>query len=631
MEETRSFAPLLLVLFLAFLVPLLVSRIRRFRLPIVVGEILAGILIGRSGFGWVQQHDPVLDLMAEFGFAFLFFLAGTEIDFSSFIRSNEGDNETKNPLKSPLSLAIISYGLTLILALVAAYFMQRSGFASNAWMLALIFSPSALGIIVAVLKEGGFGRNKLGQAILTAALVADFGTLLLFTISVAIISRGLTLEILLVGLLFVAFFLMYRSGDVFFNRIPAVRRIVEELSTATAQIKVRAAFTLLLIFVVLSEIIGTEIVLGAFLAGAVVSLLTTPKDAEALHQLEAIGFGFFIPIFFIMIGVDFELSALLESRTVTAFNIPQALLLVPIMLAVTFGVKYIPALIFRTIFGWRETLAIGTLLSARLSLIVAESAIVLTLGLIDPSVNAAVILTALLLATLSPVLFNRIAPKVESEKLSYVVITGAGELGVQVAEQMQAHNENVVLLDPDEARISRALMRGLNAVLTCVDQRAPESEPYLKKARILVNMYSDIELNYRICQLARNVYNIDHVVTRVAQPSELARYERLGVAAINPAVDQASLLVMVARNPAIYELLTRTDDNRTVYEITVSNTEYIRRDIRSIQLPGDVLVLALRRNGELIVPRGNTQLEIGDHLTLMGSLEAVEEAKYKLS
>ncbi len=83
MEESLSFLPLLIVIFLAFLVPIALSRFRKFRLPIVVGEIIAGIIIGRSGFGWVQHHDVVLDLLAELGFVFLMFLSGMEIDFSS--------------------------------------------------------------------------------------------------------------------------------------------------------------------------------------------------------------------------------------------------------------------------------------------------------------------------------------------------------------------------------------------------------------------------------------------------------------------------------------------------------------------------------------------------------------------
>ena len=147
--------------------------------------------------------------------------------------------------------------------------------------------------------------------------------MLLITVVVAALSHGLALDILLIGVLFVAFFLMYQFGAMFFNQIPAVRRMIDELSTATAQIKIRIAFTIMLVFVALAEMLGTEIILGAFLAGAVISLLSTPEDDETMHQLESFGFGFFIPIFFIMVGVDFNFDALLASS--------QALLLLPIL------------------------------------------------------------------------------------------------------------------------------------------------------------------------------------------------------------------------------------------------------------------------------------------------------------
>ena len=115
----------------------------------------------------------------------------------------------------------------------------------------------------------------------------------------------------------------------------------------------------MLVFVVLSEFLGAEVILGAFLAGAIVALLKTPADADLTHKLEAIGLGFFIPIFFIMVGVEFNLVALLSSS--------QALLLVPVLLLVAVAVKFFPAITFRLNFPWRESFAAGTLLVARLS------------------------------------------------------------------------------------------------------------------------------------------------------------------------------------------------------------------------------------------------------------------------
>ncbi|MFN2198540.1 MAG: monovalent cation:proton antiporter family protein [Anaerolineales bacterium] len=627
MEETRTFAPLLIVIFLAFLVPLGLSRFRRIRLPIVVGEILAGILIGRSGLGWVQQHDPVLDLLAEFGFVFLFFLAGTEIDFSSFLlKIGNGAASAKEKFLGILPLSFYSYGLTLIFSLVAGWWVVSGGYVTNPWLMALIIAPSSLGIIVAVLKEQSFSRTRLGQAILTTALVADFGTLLLFTISIAIVSSGLTLEILLIGVLFVAFVFMYRFGNFFFNRLKPVRRAMEELSTATAQIKVRAAFTLLLIFVVLSEVVGTEIVLGAFLAGAIVSLLATPDDRDAMHQLEAVGFGFFIPIFFIMIGVNFNLEALLNSPRVSILNIPQAFLLVPVFVLIAVAVKFFPSLLFKLHFGWRETVAIGTLMSARLSLIVAEAEIVQELGVIDESVNGAIILTAMLLATFAPIIFNRLAKKEEEEAQAPILIIGAGELGLQVARQLIESGRDILLIDPDESRILRAKQHALPAIAACVDDQDPSTAPYFRKAHILINTYNDSELNYRICKLARETFEIDTVVTHVVQPTEIERFKQLGVTTMNPALDQAALLVLLALNPSAYELLTRSDDTKAIREVLIANSQLVGKNLRSIFFPGDVLVLALRRNGDLIVPHGNTVFELFDQLTLVGSHEDVDAA-----
>jgi Kef-type K+ transport system membrane component KefB len=402
MKENLSFFPLLVVVFLAFLVPIALSRIKRVRVPIVVGEILAGVLIGRSGLGWLQYHHPVLDLLSQLGFVFLMFLSGMEIDFYNLKNTVSNNNGRKKYSWGPIALGSLSFALTLVLSLFVGFGLVRAGLVSSPWMIALILSTTSLGVVVPVLKESGLSTGQYGQTLLVAALIADFATMLLITVVVAILSRGLTLDILLIGVLFVAFFFMYRFGGVFFNRLPAVRQVLEELSHATAQIKVRLAFTTMLTFVVLSETLGAELILGAFLAGAIVSLLRTPEDVELVGQLESIGFGFVIPIFFIMVGVDLDLSSLVDSW--------EALLLALILLLAAVTVKFLPALTFRLSFNWRESLGAGALLSARLSLIIAASAISMRLGIISESVNAAIILVAIITVIVAPALFYRIVP-----------------------------------------------------------------------------------------------------------------------------------------------------------------------------------------------------------------------------
>lgn len=614
MEETLSFLPLLIVIFLAFLVPITLSRFRKLRLPIVVGEIIAGIIIGRSGFGLVQHHEVVLDLLAELGFVFLMFLSGMEIDFSS-LGLFSSKKKSENQPASPIRLAAISFLLTLGLSILIGFAFTRAGLASSPWMIALILSTTSLGVVVPVLKEQGLSSGRYGQTLLIAALIADFATMLLITVVVAALSHGLTLDILLIGLLFVAFFLVYYFVGIFSNRIKGVRRVLEELSSATSQIKVRAAFTMMLIFVALAEMLGTEIILGAFLAGAIISLLKRPEDSELVHQLDAIGYGFFIPIFFIMVGVDFNLASLINS--------PSALLLVPYLLLAAAVVKLLPALVFKTSFSWRKTLAAGTLLSSRLSLIIAASAIGMRIGVISEPFNAAIILVAIITVVIAPPLFVKMVPRDDLEEDPAIVVMGAGPLGLQVAQHVQGHGDPVIIIDEDPARIKRAARSGLEAVQAATDRFDPLTEEILNKTNRLVCVFSDIEKNFRICERARTTYGIDHVVARLNVPGEISRFEKIGVTPLNPATDQAVLLGLIIRNPTMYELLTRSDDSRDLCEIAIRNPQYLNKPLKEIDFPGDLLVVAVRKKGELIVPRGDTILRMGDHLTVLGSNDCV--------
>ncbi|HJU62970.1 MAG TPA: cation:proton antiporter [Candidatus Binatia bacterium] len=401
MAEAHSFAPLLVVVMLAFLVPLVLSSVGgRLAIPIVVGEIVAGMIVGRSGFGWVLPDNGALSLLKELGFVLLMFLSGMEIDFRS-LRGIEPQQARHQSPWSPPSLAVLNFGATLVLAGAFAWGLKWIGATTDPWMMGLILSTTALGVVVPILKEAGLSQSLFGQSILLATVIADFVTMFLISVQVAIVSRGLTAEILLVFLLFVAFFLAARFGS-FLSRIESLQRVIQELSHATAQIKVRAAFSTLLIFVVLAEKLGIEIIVGAFLAGAIVSLLRTPEDRGLSSQFEAIGFGFFIPIFFIMIGVDFNLPALLSST--------GALLSVPLLLIAAITVKVIPGFVFRLNHTWREALAAGILMCPRLSLIIAAAAIGEKLGVIDESVNAGIVLVAIVTVTASPLAFLKVFP-----------------------------------------------------------------------------------------------------------------------------------------------------------------------------------------------------------------------------
>jgi Kef-type K+ transport system membrane component KefB len=183
---------------LAFLVPLLLSSVRgRLAVPIVVGEIVAGMIVGGSGFGWVVPDDGALSLLKELGFVLLMFLSGMEIGFRSLRRADPHQGK-QQPAWRPLPLAVLNFAITLLLAGVFAWGLKLIGATTDPWMMGLILSTTALGVVVPILKEAGLNQTLFGQTILLATVIADFVTMFLISILIAVISRGLTAEILLV-------------------------------------------------------------------------------------------------------------------------------------------------------------------------------------------------------------------------------------------------------------------------------------------------------------------------------------------------------------------------------------------------------------------------------------------------
>jgi Kef-type K+ transport system membrane component KefB len=448
MEKEFPFLSLLLITGLAAVVPLFSRRLRRFRIPIVVGEIVAGMLVGRSGLDLIQESAS-LDFLSTFGFTYLMFLSGLEVDFSSI--TGRQRQERKGLFDNPGMMGLVVFALTLAGGFLAAQGLKRIGLVEAPLIMALILSTTSLGIVVPVLKERRLSSTRYGQALLISALVADFATLLLISVAVAAVSRGLTLDLLLV-LLLLAVFAVFSQMGLRAAQFPRLRQAIDELAHATAQIKVRGAFALMVMFMVVAEGVGTEIILGAFLAGAVVSLLSDRDGSELPMKMDAIGYGFFIPIFFIMVGVRFDLAGLLAS--------PGALVLVPVLLVLAYAIKFLAALVFRAKFSWRETLGAGALLSSRLSLIIAAAAISLELGIISNAINSAVVLVAIVTCTISPILFNRILPPQEETVRKGVILAGLGEMSALLAERLKQTGEQVTVLGADAERAEEMRRRG---------------------------------------------------------------------------------------------------------------------------------------------------------------------------
>lgn len=615
MEHPSPFLPLLLIMLLAVAVPVLVSRIRPVRLPIVVGEILAGIVIGQSGFNLIEA-TPTLDFLAEFGFTFLMFLSGLEVNLDTLFASSE--REAKRPRwQQPLPLAGITFSLTVLLAIGLGLGLSSAGLARNPVLMGLILSTTSLGIVVPVLKERGLTATAYGQALLVTALISDFVTLLLLSLTIAIISRGLSLDLLLFMVLLVAFVVAARLGQRA-TRLPVLTQIAQELAHATAQIRVRGAFALMVMWVVLAEALGVEVILGAFLAGVIVSLSQRGHESVLREKLDAIGYGFFIPIFFIMVGANFDLRALLVS--------PTALLLVPLLIGAAYVVKLLPALLFRALFPWRETIAIGVLLSSRLSLIIAASAIALELNIITPATNSAIILVAVVTCTFSPILFGRILPTTTGKKRAGIIILGTEQLAVVLAERLRRGGEPVTLIGNNQQELTRLEQNGFRVALG-----APTDERVLHAAGadhapalIAVSVAADVV--FEVCRQARQRFGIPKLIARADETEVMRRLESMEVQVIQPALATTLALQGALQFPAVYSMLADSTDDVDMEDVRLSNPSLEGQALRQVRLPGNALVLGLRRQGEIIVPHGDTVLRQDDVLMLVGSPAAVREA-----
>lgn len=600
--------------------PVILQRGLRLAIPLVVGEIIAGIIVGRSGFNLIADPNPWLDFLKTFGFAYLMFLSGLEVDFDllrkRFADLESSDSEVK--ARNPVLLAFFSFALTLALSLAFAFGLAKLGYTRDVLIMALIFSTTSLGVVMPVLKERGVLQRELGQQILIVSVVGDFATVTLIGSYVILHTDGLTFDVLLVLVLLAATFFVYRLARLSRRHMP-LEKAVEELSHATGQLDTRWALALAVVFIALAQRLGVEAILGAFLAGSIVSLLSEEEGSSLRYKLNALGYGFFIPIFFIMVGVQFDLQTIIGSR--------KGLVLVPMLLAMAYVVKLVAALVYRRVFSWRETAAVGILTSARLSLIIAVATIGVEIGAITPTTNAAVILVSIATVILSPVLFNQLVPAVETETERVLIVAGSRPHGRLLAQRLQAHGEVVTVVSRDGDVVREAEKLGLETVRVENHRflRALE-HARVERARTVLCLLDDEAENERLSLAVRRHLGVDTVIAHVESHAVAERMRRAGIRVVEPGVALLVTMEALVRNPHAFSILTETEGAWHVQVVTLRRADLDDRQLSQVRLPEEALVMVIARQGEVRIPRGHTRLRLGDRLTLVGSKPAVEEA-----
>ncbi len=396
--EHHLFEGLLGVFILAALAPILADFIPKITVPVVVLELVLGIIAGPHILGLVHGNSG-LEIARELGVIFLFFLAGFEVDFEG-IKGN------------PLRNAVVAWIAGFALALVVAFGMQQMDLTSAFFLLAIAISTTSLGSLIPILQDSGLLGTRFGTNILSLGTVGEFAPVLLVAFALNRSRAGFLTALTIVGFLaVVTIILAVNRRAISLNKESMVRRIAIQTLDASAQFGVRITMVLLIALVYLAARFDLDVLLGAFAGGFIVGQLgdvTSSKDSRKVMEwlkvkFEAIGYGVLVPIFFVVTGIEFRLDELLNSRT--------ALILMPVMVVIFFIVRGLPVLLGYQRFTPKMRFRLAIVTATQLPLLVTVIDRMTAQGDIPTDVAAGIIGAAVVSVTLFPTLgFNGLGP-----------------------------------------------------------------------------------------------------------------------------------------------------------------------------------------------------------------------------
>jgi monovalent cation:H+ antiporter-2, CPA2 family len=610
-EHHASITSLVIVIIVAFLTPILLHRLKLNIIPVVVAEIIMGLIIGKSGFNIVHE-DAWLGTLSTLGFLFLMFLSGLEIDFSAF---TSGKKNKSVPKKEPNTFAVASIIFVgiFIASLGLSYLFVLAGFIENVFLMTLIISTISLGVVVPTLKDAHLMKTNIGQIILLVAVIADLATMILLAVFVSLYDGGEGNTWLLL-LLFAAGVALYFVGKVFKNRT-----FINALSTGTTQIGTRAVFALIILLVAISETVGAENILGAFLAGVLVSLLA--PDQEMVHKLDSFGYGFLIPIFFVMVGVDLDIWALFSDK--------KLLMLIPLLLLALFLSKLIPVYLLKKWYDTKTVLAAAFLLTSTLSLVIAAATIGERMEMITPEMSGTLILVAVISSVLTPILFKKLFPQEKAEeKKVKVVFIGANQMTLPVSRALQSSLYEPVLFHTKQEKADNRIADSVFEIIEMENYEIDTLDKHeVYNAEIIVISTGDPDLNATIAVSAKE-HGVERVIARIESPDLAEKAQEEGIEVFSVLRSTESLLRAMIESPGVMSILTNQENS--LHEIRMLNDHFDGMTLRRFPFTGDVIFVRILRENESIVPHGDTELRLNDRLIVTGSKEYVDELKREL-
>lgn len=604
---------LFLVVLLALVIPIFMARFQISNVPTAVAEIIVGIIMGSSGFNLITStHD--LTFLSNLGVILLMFLSGMEIDFDLLQRKNNPKGKSQaGKTVDPLKTAITAFIGIVIMAFVLAYVLRLTGLFSEVMLAAIILMTVALGVVIATLKEKDILGRPIGQTILLTAVLGEVIPLLLLTIY-ASINGGNAEQLWLIILLFVAAIFLLR-------RFKQPYLWFAKITKSTTQLDIRLAFFLIFALVTVAERVGAENILGAFLAGVVMKLLE-PSEATK-DKLTSIGYGFFIPIFFIMTGVGLNLRSL--------FAHPSSLMLLPVLVIFLFIAKVPVLLTYVRYFQKKNAFAGGFLTATTITIVLPTLQVARKLHAITSTQSDAFILAAVIVCILSPIVFNSNFVLLPEDKIKEkVAIVGANAVTVPVAHDLHANWYSVKMFTDKKNQYKTYDSRVENLTfLPNLDEETLEKDGVFDGDIVVAANRAD-EDNIKIARMAKEK-GINRVIARLSEVDSktLTEFNEKGIEVFNSTNVHAALMRAMIESPTVYRIMT--DTKNILYSVKVKNTHYTGRQLMDLEFIDQITVSRIKRGDEWLIPRGATVIEQGDILVFSGEFKVADRVRDLLS
>ncbi len=365
-EARPDLVSLVLVLCAAALATIVSRLSPRLALPTVVVEIALGILIGPQVLD-IAEADRYLVFLSDLGLVYLFFLAGIEVVHS----------DVPGRL---LARGSLGWGVSILLGVALGFGLEAAGVAASGWLLAVALATTALGTLVPILRDGGVLGTRLGQDTLASAVAGEFWPIVVISVFLTG-AHGTWVEIFLL----LGFGLVVAGACVTALRVrpPRILRIAQETLDKSGQLAVRLSIAALALLTLLADKLEFDFVLGAFAAGLVIGLVAQGETGKrALPRISTIGYGFLIPVFFVVTGMQFDLDNLLTGT---------GLALGALFLALFLVTRGTAALLALRDLGSRQTGALAFFSATGLPLIVAVVEVGTRRGDVESDVAASLV------------------------------------------------------------------------------------------------------------------------------------------------------------------------------------------------------------------------------------------------